>query len=114
MKRLNNVVGAMGEVDAAKYLQNKKYKILETNYKNKLGEIDIIALQNKVIVFVEVKNRSTLAFGLPAESVTPQKQYRIRRTAEAYLQKNKMLDSACRFDVIEIVGTHINHIENAF
>ena len=114
MKRLNNVVGAIGELDAQKFLQSKKYKILEKNYKNMLGEIDIIALQGKTVVFVEVKHRSTLAFGRPAESVTPQKQRKTRLTAEAYLQKKKLFDSPCRFDVIEVVGDHINHIENAF
>lgn len=114
-KELNKVEGLTGEVIASNYLKKRKYKILETNYKNRLGEIDIIALQKKTIVFVEVKSRSTLAFGRPSEAVDARKQNKIRGVASLYLLQNKLTDSQVRFDVIEIIdNTIINHIENAF
>ncbi len=114
MKEKNKVVGTSGEIIASQYLKKKKYKILLVNYKNKIGEIDIIAKQGEYIVFVEVKTRETLAFGRPCEAVNNLKQYKIRKTATKYLKENKMMDCPCRFDCIEIIGDNINHIENAF
>lgn len=113
-KELNVVQGRIGEFDSCKYLEKKRYKIIEQNYKNKLGEIDIIAKDKNTIVFVEVKKRNTLAFGRPSQAVNLQKQRKIRQVATLYLVKNKLLDNQCRFDVIEVVGEEINHIENAF
>lgn len=113
-KEFNTVQGAVGEFDACKYLENKKYKILEQNYKNRLGEIDIIASYKNAIIFIEVKKRSTLAFGRPSEAVDARKQQKIRKTATLYLIQHKLMDSACRFDVIEVLDKEINHIENAF
>jgi len=114
-KEYNRVEGAIGEFNASEYLKNKKYKILEQNYKNRLGEIDIIAKYKNYIVFVEVKSRSTLQFGRPSEGVDRRKQQKLRSVANLYLIQHKIMDSACRFDVIEVIGkTEINHIENAF
>lgn len=112
-----NVFGARGEIIASNYLINKGYAILERNYKNKIGEIDIIAKQGNTIVFVEVKTRMTRAFGDPLEAVNVRKQQKIRDVATAYLMKTKKLNSPCRFDVISILGDtneEIDHIENAF
>lgn len=114
MKYLNNREGALGEFDAKKYLMKKGYKILAQNYKNKLGEIDIIAKDKDYIVFVEVKNRSSLAFGRPCEAVTPSKQFKIRKTALCYLKEKYLTESSCRFDVIEVLDGEINHISDAF
>lgn len=114
-KQYNNVGGATGEFNATAYLKNKKYKILTQNYKNKIGEIDIIALDKDVIVFVEVKQRNTLRFGRPSEAVNMRKQDKIRKVASLYLLQNHKFDCPCRFDVIEVVGNdEINHIVNAF
>lgn len=113
-KEFNRIQGDIGEFRAVDYLKSKKFKVIEQNYKNHLGEIDIIAKQNEVFVFVEVKARKTLAFGRPSEAVTTQKQNKIRSVASFYLIKNKLQDSQCRFDVIEILNDEINHIENAF
>jgi putative endonuclease len=113
-KEYNSVYGAVGEFDASEYLRKKGYKILEKNYKNNFGEIDIIAMDKKTIVFVEVKMRATLKFGRPSEAVDERKQYKIRSVASFYLLRNRKSDSPCRFDVIEVVGNEINHIENAF
>lgn len=114
MKRKNKINGAIGEIDAEKFLENKGYKVLVTNYRNKLGEIDMIAKDNKTLVFVEVKRRSTLMFGRPCEAVDERKQNKIRAVAEIYLLKTKQYYADVRFDVIEVLGDEINHIENAF
>lgn len=111
---MKNIIGKQGEIVAVNFLLENKYKILETNYKNKIGEIDIIAKKNNFIVFVEVKFRSSLAFGYPREAVNLHKQNKIKLVAQCYLQKHSLLNSAVRFDVIEILNNKITHIENAF
>ena len=113
-KEFNKIKGDAGEILAQKYLKKQKYKILDTNYKNKVGEIDIIAQKNKMLVFIEVKARETLAFGRPCEAVNLHKQNKIRACAEIYILKNKLQSVAVQFDVIEILGEQINHIQNAF
>jgi len=110
----NKIEGDGGEILAANFLKAQKYKILQTNYRNKIGEIDIIAQQGKTIVFVEVKRRSTLQYGRPIEAVDTRKQNKIRKTAEIYLMLNKQTLNDVRFDVIEILDEEINHVENAF
>lgn len=114
-KEFNKVEGTKGEFNATEYLKKKKYKILDQNHRNKLGEIDIVAMQKEMIVFVEVKSRSTLSFGRPSEAVDERKQNKLRAVANLYLLQHKMMDIPCRFDVIEVIGQDkINHIENAF
>ncbi|MDD4110467.1 MAG: YraN family protein [Clostridia bacterium] len=110
----NKSFGSAGEQLAAKYLEDKSYEILEQNYANKIGEIDIIAKQNDTIVFVEVKTRTSSKFGLPREAVTRHKQYKIRLVALAYLKSKKLMNSKCRFDVIEELDGKLTHIENCF
>ena len=110
----NKIEGDGGEILAANFLKSQKYKIVQTNYCNKVGEIDIIAQKGDVLVFVEVKRRSTLAFGRPIEAVDYRKQQKIRKTAEIYLMLAGKTYSDVRFDVIEILGEKINHVENAF
>ncbi len=110
----NKINGDTGEITAAKFLEAKGYKIIKTNYKTKMGEIDIIALWKNVIVFVEVKKRETLAFGRPCEAVDYRKQQKIRNCAQLYLMQTHKTENDVRFDVIEIVGDEITHLENAF
>lgn len=108
-------LGAMGEQQANQFLKQNNYKILQTNYKNKLGEIDIIATtKTGVLVFVEVKTRTTAKFGLPREAVTMHKQQKIRQVATLYLQQKHKLNQPVRFDVIDIWDNEITHIKNAF
>lgn len=114
MKEFNRVTGAIGETQAEQYLKKNKYKILARNYKNILGEIDIVAKQKDTIIFVEVKKRETYRFGRPSEAVDEFKQHKLRKVALYYLKQFNQMDSPCRFDVIEIVGDNLNHIENAF
>lgn len=110
----NKIVGAIGETMAQKFLKKKGYKIVEKNFNTPLGEIDIIARIKDLIVFVEVKDRSTKKFGLPREAVTPNKQQKIKTVALLWLKKNNLFESKVRFDVVEIIGEIVNHIENAF
>jgi len=112
-----NTYGKAGEIIACNYLKEKNYKILATNYKNKIGEIDIIAKDGDYIVFVEVKARVSKAFGHPLEAVNEQKQFKIRQVAEMFLILKKLTTAHCRFDVISILGfenPEIEHVENAF
>lgn len=101
---------------AKRYLQSNNYLILDTNFYCRLGEIDIIALKNSVICFVEVKGRKNIDFGYPREYVTPSKIRKIIAAAKYYLMKKSYSDLNCRFDVLEIIEDkkEINYIENAF
>ena len=112
-----NTYGKAGEIIACNYLKNKGYKILETNYKNLIGEIDIIAKHDKTLVFIEVKTRLTRAFGDPLEAINYKKQQKIRNVATLYLKERKMLNALSRFDAISILGLEnpeISHIMDVF
>ncbi|HMM70187.1 MAG TPA: YraN family protein [Gudongella oleilytica] len=109
--------GRMGESLAIEYLTDKGYVILETNYRNKIGEVDIIAYYKNVLVFVEVKTRLGTNYGYAFESVDSRKQKKIANTSLMYLQKNRMSDVQVRYDVIEVYPMEeerVNHFENAF
>lgn len=110
------IIGDVGEKQAQNYLKKNKYKIIEKNYKNKIGEIDIIAFdkQEKELVFVEVKAKSSDAFGLPREMVDERKQHKIQNVATVYLMQHGLMESDFRFDVIEILAGELTHIKNAF
>ncbi len=108
------LLGRAGEKLAVDFLKKKGFKILKTNYKTPVGEIDIIGEDNGAIVFVEVKTRTSDNYGLPREAVDRKKQEKYYKTATFYLQKERKMDSSCRFDVIEIENGQINHIFNAF
>ncbi|MBI3793808.1 MAG: YraN family protein [Nitrospinae bacterium] len=112
------VYGKSSEKTAEKYLRKKGYKIVETNYRCKKGEIDIIALHKKYLVFCEVKARRNQTYGSALEAVTPSKIRKIRLTAEDYLLKKNLKDADCRFDVLTIDetpdGTRMELITNAF
>ncbi len=115
----NSGVGIRGEELAVAYLKQNGLKIVERNFRCKGGEIDIIAKDGKTLVFVEVKSRKTLSYGLPQLAVTPFKQRQISKAALTWLAKNRQQDSLARFDVIAIlltgITTHrIEHIRNAF
>src|SRR5476651_68377 len=116
----NKTVGHYGESLAKKYLQANGYRILEENFRNKLGEIDLIVQDGKTICFVEVKTRLSLGQGQPYEAITPWKIRKLTQMATFYLKhKYHTLEILSRFDVISIIqdkeGTpNINHIKNAF
>lgn len=108
-------MGFTYEEKAAKYLEEKGYRILERNFYSRFGEIDLIARDGKYLVFIEVKYRASVRGGHPLEVVDSRKQNRIRKSAYFYLMRYGFLENtACRFDVIGILGEEITHIENAF
>ncbi|MGV8146333.1 MAG: YraN family protein [Alkaliphilus sp.] len=115
---MNKKIGAYGEEASVKFLINKGYKILHTNYRTKIGEIDIIAKKDNAICYIEVKTRRSTKFGIPCEAVTRKKQQVYRMVASQHVKHyvNKSIDF--RFDVIEVVlkneKCYIRHIENAF
>lgn len=113
-KRFNKVLGNSGEDMACEYLRKLHYKIIERNYKHKIGEIDIIAKDGDVLVFVEVKFKTTDYFGLPREMVTPYKQQKIRSVAMGYIKHHKIFNTPCRFDVVEILNGELTHIKDCF
>lgn len=113
----SNTYGKRSEIIASDYLKQKGYKILEINYKNKIGEIDIIAQDKDYIVFVEVKARLSQKYGHPLEAIDEIKQQKIHAVASLYMVKNHKYGSNCRFDAISILGLEdpeITHIVNAF
>lgn len=113
---LNSVKGNFGERLACKYLSEQGYTIIETNFKNKIGEVDIITKKKNIIVFVEVKSRSNINYGYPFEAVNRKKQDKLRRLAQSYIKLHRLIDTQFRFDIIEVYLKEIkvNHIENAF
>lgn len=116
--------GTEGERIAAKFLKDRGYRLLFSNYRvGRLGEIDIIATQGEYICFIEVKTRSGLYFGLPSEAVTQKKQQTIRKIAGVYINQFKLDGCNIRFDIVEITGSkrgmsfevdNINLIKDAF
>lgn len=110
-------LGDWGEGQAARYLEKQGYKLVERNFRCKMGEIDLIAWHDGVLCFFEVKTRQSLSFGQPSEAVTRIKQKHIRRTAQVYLLSRNWTHVETRIDVIEILKygdkTYIHHIENA-
>lgn len=113
-KVYNKDFGNIAEKITQNYLKEQGYKIVNTNYKNKIGEIDIIAKDNDVIVFVEIKYRKNTNFGLPREAVNLEKQRKIRMVATSYLNKYNLHNNQCRFDVVEILGDEITLIKDCF
>ena len=114
---MNKDAGDFGEGLAVRLLTEKGYRILETKFRFRTGEIDIIAEDGGYIVFVEVKLRKGLSMGYPREAVGYAKQQKIRRTALYYFSLTQNARADMRFDVIEIIGAGpytIEHIENAF
>jgi putative endonuclease len=95
-------LGQRGEDLAAAALEAQGYALLHRRYRTRHGEIDIVAQQGGVLVFVEVRARGSGRFGHPAESVTTQKQRRVAAMAESYLGLEGAADRVCRFDVVAV------------
>ena len=115
----NRSVGLWGEAVASEYLTNKGYTILDRNARTPHGEIDLVARQGTVTVFVEVKTRTSNRFGPPEAAITPKKRAHMVAACQAYLQVHPELDGDCRLDVIAIEhdrskkATSVVHFENA-
>jgi putative endonuclease len=111
--------GQAGESAAEEYLRRKGYRILARNLRSSLGELDLVAEDGQVLVFVEVKARRTDAFGGAIHAVHHRKQEKLIRLAAQYLVRHHIKDRLCRFDVVllqgpKAVAPHIEHIQHAF
>lgn len=109
------IVGGLYEQRAMNYLLKNGFCIIDTNYRCRLGEIDIIAIKDEILRFIEVKYRKNNSFGEPYEAVTKSKQRKIIKTAMWYLNVNaKYQNRQCSFDVISITDSEIMYLENCF
>jgi len=112
-------VGTLGEKLAQKFLKRKGYRILETGFRCREGEIDIIARQKDYLVFIEVRTKSNLNFGAPEESITQSKKKKLIASALAYINAHQKVPSLWRIDVVAIEidtkgkAKRIELIENA-
>jgi len=112
-------LGAAGESAAVRHLERRGYRIVEANVRCRLGEIDLVAIDAEVIVFVEVKGNRGRHFGAPEEMVTPAKQRRLTRLAGWYLQRRGWFGRPARFDVVavdweESGAARVRHFRDAF
>lgn len=119
MVNLRQILGQKGESQAAQYLQRKGYRIVKANYRCKYGEVDLIARDADVLIFIEVKTRTNEDFGAPAAAVDYRKQKQISKVAHHYLVTHNSEDTDARFDVVSVLSpqgkkTEIIHIVNAF
>ena len=119
-KGATGTTGRLGETVAARHLERRGYTILDTNYRKRFGEVDIVARQGATIVFVEVKTRRSRVYGTPLEAVDGRKQRQLSRIAADYLAVHRLESAAARFDVIAVTlgpddqAVAIDHITNAF
>lgn len=117
---LTKPLGRRGEDVAANFLKRLGYRILARGLDSRLGELDIIAVDGRTIVFVEVKTRRSSDAGHPTEAIDSTKQRRMTQAALAYLKSHRLLQHAARFDVIAITWAEhtrrptIEHYKNAF
>ncbi|HJT20519.1 MAG TPA: YraN family protein [Nitrospira sp.] len=117
---LRRLVGQEGEAAAEAYLRRQGYRIVARNVRSSLGELDLVAEDKDVLVFVEVKARRTREFGGAVYAVDGRKQNKLIRLAAHYLARHHLTHRACRFDVVLLQadeaggGLRIEHIRNAF
>jgi putative endonuclease len=113
-------LGDRGEQAAERYLTSKGFRLLFRGWRNRSGELDLILLDGRQVVFVEVKTRLDHDAGHPAEAVGPEKQRRLTNLALGFLKKHRLLDHSARFDVVAITWPAdrteptIEHVRNAF
>lgn len=116
----NKILGNAGEDIAYEHLSSIGYKILDRNFRCKLGEVDLIGFDGDILCFIEVKTRTSNIYGSPSEAVSSYKQHRIVKSALMYISKKRLNNFMCRFDVIEIISdgmqenSQINLIKDAF
>ena len=113
-------LGQRGEAAAAKYLRRLGYKIVARGDRFGPGELDLVAVDRRTVVFVEVKTLRSSDLGHPADAVTAAKQRRLTRLAVTFLKRHRLLDYPARFDVVAVIWPEdrrrpkIEHIKNAF
>ncbi len=106
--------GFLAEDKAVALLLSKGHRIIARNYRQQCGEIDIISYDGKTLVFSEVKQRKSDAFGGPIAAITKRKQNKIVQTAVLYIKENAPKFDSIRFDAICLLGEQATHIPNAF
>ena len=116
MKIFNFKKGKTGENIAISYLKKNNYKIISKNYKCKVSEIDIIAIKENILTFIEVKSRTNKDYGMPYEPVDNKKISKIRKGAQIFLISNTINYEGISFDIIEVFlnDNTVNHIVSAF
>ncbi|NDC53905.1 MAG: YraN family protein [Planctomycetia bacterium] len=120
MRPSRDTVGRRGEDEAARYLRSIGYRIVATRERVLRGDIDIVALDGRTVVFVEVRSRSDTSHGHPAETVGWQKQRRVAQLATAYIRRHRLEDCSVRIDVVTVTfdaadgGPRVEHFQNAF
>ncbi len=113
-------LGQRGEAAAARFLKRLGYKIVARGERDKQGELDLVAVDGRTVVFVEVKTRRSADVGHPVEAVDPAKQRRLTRLAVAFLKRHRLLDESARFDIVAVTWPAdkrkptIEHFPNAF
>ena len=115
---MNKKLGDQGEALVARFLEERGFAILVSNYRTRLGEVDIIAQKDDLLVFVEVKTRRHAYFPINMV-VTHGKQKKIIKAAKQFLLEKRVVDKVCRFDVATVLyggdgNSHVDYIENAF
>ena len=96
-------LGQRGELAAARFLRSSGYKVVAGGFRRRFGEIDLVAIDDQTLVFVEVKTRASAAAGQPVETVDHRKQQRLVQTALAFMKRRRLLECRARFDIIGIV-----------
>lgn len=114
MMKNKRKIGANYEKISGEYLEKHGYDIIEYNFYSRTGEIDIIAMHEGYLVFVEVKYRENDNAGHPLEAVSVTKQRSISKCAAYYLKKHNLYNVPVRFDVVGILGDKIQVVQNAF
>lgn len=117
--RAKDGVGRYGEWVAARYLEERGVEVVERNWRCDQGELDIVARDGDVLVFVEVKTRSSVQWGMPAEAVTRVKANRVRALARSWLADHPHVYGGLRFDVISVLrrpagAAEVLHLQDAF
>ncbi len=119
-RRMPQPLGRRGEAAAARFLQRRGFVIVARSERDMLGEMDLIAVDQRTVVFVEVKTRKSHQAGHPAEAVGDAKQRRLTRLALGYLKRHDLLEQRARFDVVAVTWPDgqkqptIEHFRNAF
>lgn len=107
-------IGAAGEAAAAAWYGARGYDVLDRNWRCRLGELDLVLRTGRTVVFCEVKARSGVGFGTPAEAVTHEKRRRIRHLAARWLETAPFRPAEIRFDVASVIGGEVEVFEGAF
>ncbi len=114
MTRARQDLGRRGEDRAARWYEVRGYRVVDRNWRCRAGELDLVLVRRHLLVVCEVKTRSSLAFGHPAEAVDARKQARVRRLGAAWIDAHHVRPRSVRYDVAAVLPDHIEVIEAAF